>query len=76
MPKLRLALTLMIMVPGWALLGGFAPQYSERPTNVLLGIAVGAIVGVFFGLVFGGANGRWLDFVYGPRRHDQSEENQ
>jgi hypothetical protein len=62
----RLVVSLLIMVPGWALLGGFARLDVEQPTNVLPGIAIGAIVGVFFGLVFGGANGRWLDFIYGP----------
>jgi hypothetical protein len=74
MRRAKLALSLMIMVPSWALLGGFARLDAERPTNVLPGIAVGAIVGVFFGLVFGGASGRWLDFVYGLQVENEDGE--
>ena len=67
MRALKMALSLVIMVPGWALLGGFARLDSQHPPNVTAGMVVGALVGVFFGLVFGGVNGRWLDHVFGPQ---------
>jgi hypothetical protein len=28
-------------------------------------MAIGALIGIFFGLVFGGSKGKWLDYVYG-----------
>jgi hypothetical protein len=64
---LRIAFSLMIMIPGWALLGAFSRLDSQQPPDVAAGLVVGALVGVFFGLVFGGAKGRWIDFVYGTR---------
>jgi hypothetical protein len=33
----------------------------------------GVAVGVFFGLVFGGAKGRWLDTVIGPEEPAEGE---
>jgi uncharacterized protein YcfJ len=79
MQQLRMALSLIVMVPGWALLGGFARLDSQRQPNVIAGMFVGAVIGVFFGLVFGGANGRWLDFVYGPAAsggdHDERDSD-
>jgi hypothetical protein len=50
MSRFRLPLALVLMVPAWSLIGGWqAPQ--DWPWS---GIFVGGVVGVFFGLVFGG----------------------
>jgi hypothetical protein len=77
MKRLRLAICLLIMVPGWALLGAFARLDSQRPPNHAAGLIIGAVIGLFFGLVFGGVEGHWLDFVYGPRafgnEHDERD---
>jgi len=36
-----------------------------------LGLIVGACVGVFFGLVFGGVRGKWLDAIFRPDEPDR-----
>jgi hypothetical protein len=51
MKWLRLALCLVVFVPGFALLGGFASLDSGVPA---LPMTLGALVGVFCGLVFAG----------------------
>ena len=63
MRKLQLVLALVIMVPAWGLLGGFASLDSGASPWVCLT----AGLGVFFGLVFGG-NPAWriCDPIFGP----------
>jgi hypothetical protein len=66
MSKLLLICSLVLMVPGWAMLGGFARLDSPESRSVVGGMVVGGLIGVFFGLVLGGLNGKWLDYVFGP----------
>jgi hypothetical protein len=35
-------------------------------------LVAGALVGIFFGLIFGGVRGKWLDYVFGPVRDDEA----
>jgi hypothetical protein len=51
---LWLSMMLVLFVPGFALLGAFAAHDNGERTP-WLGIAAGAVVGLFFALVFGGA---------------------
>jgi len=69
MKILRLVVSLMFFVPAMALLGAFASLDGQ--TALWPGLLVGGLVGVFFGLVFGGARGRWLDYVYGPEEPEE-----
>jgi hypothetical protein len=57
---------LVLLVPGFALLGAFA-AYDNGERTPWLGLAAGAAVGVFFGCVFGGDR-RWRlwDYLFGP----------
>jgi hypothetical protein len=50
---LRLILCLLVFVPGFVVLGVFVTLGTGELAWV--GLAVGAVVGVFFGLLFGGA---------------------
>ena len=56
--------------PARALLG---VANEDRPA---LGLAVGAGIGVLFGLVFAGVKGRWSEFIYGPIDPDAPEHLQ
>ena len=50
-------------LPGLALLGAFA-AYDNGERTPWLGIAAGAVVGLFFALVFGSAlPQRWADMI-------------
>lgn len=73
MKWLKLCLCLLFFVPVCALLGGLSTLDSR--VNPWVGLAVGAIVGVFFGLVFGG-NSDWKiwDFFFGPKPEEKEEE--
>jgi hypothetical protein len=31
-------------------------------------MVVDGAIGVFFGLVFGGVRGKWLDYIFGPEQ--------
>jgi hypothetical protein len=68
MKTLGLILSLTFFVPAFALLGGFSTVDSGMPT--WWGLTVGCVIGVFFGLVFGGHRGRWLGSLYGPEQPD------
>jgi len=59
-------------VPACVLLGGFSTLDSGMPT--WWGLTVGSPIGVFFGLVFGGHLGRWLDYIYGPEQPEDERE--
>lgn len=75
MKTLRLVLSLAIMVPAWALLGGFARLDSPGPGGVVGGMVGGGLIGVFFGLAFGG-NHQWRvwDYVFGPEDPDRKDD--
>ncbi len=64
MKVLRLILSLALFVPGFALLGAFA-AIDNRERTPWLGLSIRALTGLFFGNVFGGARGRWLDALLG-----------
>jgi hypothetical protein len=66
MPTLRMILSLAFMVPTWAILGAFAHLDAFGRRAVIGGAIVGGIVGVFFGLGFGGVKGKWVDWLFGP----------
>jgi hypothetical protein len=67
---LWLTLMLVLFVPGFALLGAFAAADNIERTP-WLGIAAGAVVGLFFALVFGGALPRkWANAIFGPEEAD------
>jgi hypothetical protein len=56
---------LVFFTAGGVFLGGASAVDSVG--NVVVGITGGALVGVSFGLVFGGVlRGKWLDHVLGP----------
>jgi hypothetical protein len=55
---------LLIFGTGFTLLGGFST--FDSGLSLWWGLTVGACIGVFFGLVFGGAKCKWLDVIYGP----------
>ena len=60
---LDLTLMLALFVPGLALLGALA-AYDNSEHTPWLGIAAGAVVGLFFALVFGSAlPQRWADMI-------------
>jgi hypothetical protein len=65
---LRLILCLTVIPAGFAFLGGAAA--AESGGNLPVGLVAGALVGVFFGLVFSGYNFQWFDAVFGPEEED------
>jgi hypothetical protein len=68
---LWLTFLLLLFVPGFALLGAFAACDNGKRTP-WPGIAAGAVVGLFFALVFGGAVPRkWADAIFGPSDDDR-----
>src|SRR5436190_14788840 len=66
MPTPRMTLSLAVMVPVWAAPGCLSRLDTSGPAGVEVGAAAGALIDAFFGLVPGGAGGRWLDQVFGP----------
>jgi hypothetical protein len=64
---------LAVFVPAWAVLDGFSTLDSGAPT--WWGLTVGAAIGVFFALVFGG-NHRWQvwDYIYDPEQPSEEDE--
>ena len=64
MKALRLTLSLAVCVPGLALLGAAA---SDTYFPAWGGSLIGGMLGLFFGLAFGGALPRGVaDYVFGP----------
>src|SRR5262245_55209322 len=63
----RLVVWLSLFVPAFALLGAFSALNSGGPLWHC--VAVGGLVGVFFGLAFGGDH-RWKfwDYIFGPQK--------
>jgi len=74
MKTLRMVRSLAFMIPAWAMLGGFARLDSPGPGGVVGGMVVGGCIGVFFGQVFGGANGKWLDCIFGREQTPKDEQ--
>jgi hypothetical protein len=67
-----LVISLALFVPAFAFFGLVAAHDSGG--RAWLGVTVGAVIGVFFGMVFGGARGRWLGVFYPPQTkawHDE-----
>ena len=69
MKRLRLILCLLIFIPGCSLLAGMASVHTG--SNLAIQMILGGIVGLFFGLVFGGAEGKWLDCIYPPAPEEE-----
>jgi hypothetical protein len=42
-------------------------------SNLAIQMILGGIVGLFFGLVFGGAEGKWLDCIY-PSASEEEDD--
>ena len=40
-------------------------------SDLAIQMIIGGIIGVFFGLVYGGAEGKWLDGIYPPDPEDE-----
>jgi hypothetical protein len=74
MKYVRLALSLAFFVPALGFFG-FAAAVDSGRRPWWLGVVVGGILGVFFGLVFGGVKGRWLDFFYPPAPEPQGDDH-
>ncbi len=69
MKWLRLTLSLAVFLPGFALLGTFAAWDSFF--TVWGGALIGGVVGVFFGLTFGGLLPRRVaDWCFGLEQPD------
>jgi hypothetical protein len=71
----RLILFLALFVPGFSLLGAFAARDNHERIP-WLGLSIGALVGALFGLVLGGARGRWLDAILGPEDADGEQSHE
>jgi hypothetical protein len=70
----RLTLALLLFVPGFALLGAFGGADNGERT-AWSGLAVGALVGVFFGLALGdGLSREWTDAIFGPEQKKRKVE--
>jgi hypothetical protein len=68
---LSLALMLVLFVPAFALLEALAASDNGERTP-WLGTAAGAVVGLFFALVFAGALPRkWADALFGPSEEER-----
>jgi hypothetical protein len=67
--RLRLILCLAIFPAALAFLGGSTAH--DAKANVTVGMSAGALVGAFFGLVFGGVRAKWLDKVFGPEGDEE-----
>jgi hypothetical protein len=71
MKIVRLLLTLALFVPGFAFLGACA-AYDNRERTPCLAVSIGTLIGVFYGLVFGGVRGRWVDAIFPPEEPDEA----
>jgi hypothetical protein len=71
MKRFRLILCLLIFVPGCSLLAGMGSVHTG--SNLAIQMILGGIVGLFFGLVFGGAEGKWLDCIYPPATEEEKD---
>src|SRR5262249_4406211 len=65
---IRLTLRLLVFIPGCALMAGMGSVHTG--SNLAIQMIIGGIIGLFFGLVYGGAEGKWLDCIYPPTRDD------
>src|SRR5262245_7249499 len=61
------------MVPAWALIGAFTTMDSGQSPWV--GVTIGSVIGVFFGLVFGrGRPGKLADLCFGKEQSTAADE--
>jgi hypothetical protein len=67
---LRLALCLVFLAHALSLLGAFATLDSGKRTPGA-GLVVGAGLGLFFGLGFGGFRPPWFASLFGPPGRDR-----
>lgn len=58
MRYVRVGLSLVLFIPVFAFFGFSAANDSGG--RLWLGTVVGGLIGVFFGLVFGGVQGQWI----------------
>ena len=71
MKRTRLIIFLLIFIPGCALLAGMGSVHTG--SNLAIQMTIGGIIGLFFGLVYGGAEGKWLDCIYPPTTEDEDD---
>jgi hypothetical protein len=71
MKRIRLILCLLIFIPGCSLLAGMNSVHIG--SNLTIQMILGAIIGLFFGLVYGGAEGKWLDCIYPPAPDEEDD---
>ena len=66
-------LSLAVFVPAWAVLGAFSTLDSRMPT--WWGLTVGAVIGAFYGPVFGG-NRKWRvwDQIFDPEQPSKEDD--
>ena len=57
------------------LLSAFA-SYDNRERTLWPDLVIGALVGLFFGLVFGGLHWRWLDAIFGPEEAGEEKASE
>jgi hypothetical protein len=62
MHTVPLVLALLGFVPAFAMIGAAAALDADRR------VGVGLAAGTFFGLVFAGVRGRWVDGIFGPEQ--------
>jgi hypothetical protein len=69
----KLPPSLAVFTPAWAVLGAFSTLDGHMPP--WRGLTVVALIGVFFGLVFGG-NHKWRvwDYIFGPEQPSEEDE--
>jgi len=71
MKRTRLIIFLLIFIPGCALLAGMGSVHTG--SNLAIQMTIGGIIGLFFGLVYGGAEGKWLDGIYPPATEKEND---
>jgi hypothetical protein len=69
MKWIKLSLSLVVFVPGCAVLGAFSTLDSGFP--LWWGLTGGSLCGTFFGMVFGGVRGGIVGIIYPPADDDE-----
>jgi ABC-type uncharacterized transport system permease subunit len=69
MRTVKVALSLLVFIPAFAMMG--AASALDTDGRLWVGLAAGTIIGMFFGLVFGGVCGRLVDAMFGPEEQGQ-----
>jgi len=71
MKRILLILCLLLFIPGCAILAGMGSVHTG--SNLAIQMIIGGIIGLFFGLVYGGAEGKWLDCIYPPATGEEED---